>query len=253
MQHPSPQVRSPLVLCVCSPCSNCLGPRLSPLPLPFLHVSGFCLLAPEDLPPFPHIELTSTSPDPCPSPPHPAPLTHLYSSRPPLYHFLISLPKCLLLCNLYSSPHRAALSPFRDSSSRFLFCPMQSRLQEPQDATARHHPLGGILIIETKAEQVRTKAISVLGNMTRVMAACVRGLKDLWSPWIGIRAPYPCATVAATPFPLPLALCPCSSRALQQHPSSAYCDERQTTGVNGRKKTGGARTHAAPSRKQEEN
>ena len=41
-------------------------------------------------------------------------------------------------------------------------CPMHSQLQEPKDATARHHPLGRILIIETKAEQIRTNAFLVL-------------------------------------------------------------------------------------------
>jgi hypothetical protein len=34
----------------------------------------------------------------------------------------------------------------------------------------------------------------------------VRGLKALWSPWIGISAPYPCATVLALALALALAL-----------------------------------------------
>jgi hypothetical protein len=43
-------------------------------------------------------------------------------------------------------------------------CPMHSQPQEPQDATARHHPTGQDLdlIIETKAEQIRTNAFFVL-------------------------------------------------------------------------------------------
>ena len=45
----------------------------------------------------------------------------------------------------------------------------------------------------------------ILGNIPRLLSILVRGLKALWSPWIGISAPYPCATVLALALALALA------------------------------------------------
>ena len=80
---------------MCSPCNNCLPPSLSPLPLPSLHASRFCLLAPnKGIPWLPHLKLP-TAPHPCPPPPHP------HTTHPPLLFpsttLSLSLPKCLLL------------------------------------------------------------------------------------------------------------------------------------------------------------
>jgi hypothetical protein len=45
----------------------------------------------------------------------------------------------------------------------------------------------------------------ILGNIPRLFSILLRGLKALWSPWIGISAPYPCATVLALALALALA------------------------------------------------
>ena len=45
-----------------------------------------------------------------------------------------------------------------------------------------------------------------LGNVARVMAVFVRGQQDLWSPWIGTSASYPCATPLPSSLTLTLTL-----------------------------------------------
>ena len=55
-------------------------------------------------------------------------------------------------------------------------------------------PLGRISIIEANVEQIRTNTFFVL-QLQNVRQSVVCGrLKALWSPWIGISAPYPCTT-----------------------------------------------------------
>ena len=46
----------------------------------------------------------------------------------------------------------------------------------------------------------------ILGNIARLQSIMLRGLEALWSPWIGISAPYPCATALTLALVLVLAL-----------------------------------------------
>ena len=46
----------------------------------------------------------------------------------------------------------------------------------------------------------------ILGNIARPLSILLRGLEALWSPWIGISAPYPCATALTLALVLSLAL-----------------------------------------------
>ena len=46
----------------------------------------------------------------------------------------------------------------------------------------------------------------ILGNIARPLSILLRGLEALWSPWIGISAPYPCATALTLALVLVLAL-----------------------------------------------
>ena len=46
----------------------------------------------------------------------------------------------------------------------------------------------------------------VLGDVTCLLAIFIRGPENLWSPWTGISAPYPCATPLARALALGLAL-----------------------------------------------
>ena len=46
----------------------------------------------------------------------------------------------------------------------------------------------------------------ILGNIARPLSILLRGLEALWSPWIGISAPYPCATALTLVLTLALAL-----------------------------------------------
>jgi hypothetical protein len=50
----------------------------------------------------------------------------------------------------------------------------------------------------------------ILGNIARPLSILLRGLEALWSPWIGISAPYPCATLVLA---LALALAPARLRS----------------------------------------
>jgi hypothetical protein len=43
-------------------------------------------------------------------------------------------------------------------------------------------------------------------DCARPLSILLRGLEALWSPWIGISAPYPCATALTLPLVLALAL-----------------------------------------------
>ena len=46
----------------------------------------------------------------------------------------------------------------------------------------------------------------ILGNIARPLSILLRGLEALWSPWIGISVPYPCATALTLALVLALAL-----------------------------------------------
>ena len=46
----------------------------------------------------------------------------------------------------------------------------------------------------------------ILGNIAGALSILLRGLEALWSPWIGISAPYPCATALTLALVLALAL-----------------------------------------------
>ena len=46
----------------------------------------------------------------------------------------------------------------------------------------------------------------VLGDVTCLLAIFIRGPENLWSPWTGISASYPCATPLARALALGLAL-----------------------------------------------
>ena len=46
----------------------------------------------------------------------------------------------------------------------------------------------------------------ILRNIAGPLSILLRGLEALWSPWIGISAPYPCATALTLPLVLALAL-----------------------------------------------
>ena len=45
----------------------------------------------------------------------------------------------------------------------------------------------------------------ILGDIACPLSILLRGLEALWSPWIGISAPYPCDTVLALALALALA------------------------------------------------
>ncbi len=44
------------------------------------------------------------------------------------------------------------------------------------------------------------------GNIARPLSILLRGLEALWSPWIGISAPYPCTTALTLALVLAIAL-----------------------------------------------
>jgi hypothetical protein len=46
----------------------------------------------------------------------------------------------------------------------------------------------------------------ILGDIACPLSILLRGLEALWSPWIGISAPYPCATALTLALVLTLAL-----------------------------------------------
>ena len=57
------------------------------------------------------------------------------------------------------------------------------------------------------------------------------GLEDLWSPWIGISAPYPCDTALALPLALALALALWLALALPTNPLQHSLLTTSTTDV----------------------
>ena len=52
--------------------------------------------------------------------------------------------------------------------------------------------------------------LEVLSSVAGLLAIFIRGPENLWSPWSGISAPYPCATALANALALALP-CPCPS------------------------------------------
>ena len=69
----------------------------------------------------------------------------------------------------------------------------------------------------------------ILGSVACVLAILLRWLEGLWSPWIGIRAPYPYATFLPLPLALALAILlrhPGDDLTLQGLISEPHCKKK---------------------------